>query len=79
MRDAERSPKAVADKLSFLGLVRSSAQKRSVCGVGYGKRCKCCLRIKEECKCRFVKHKRRKLPRVYLCMEHSEFIWLEKK
>jgi len=77
MRDTPRSPKAVADKLSFLGLTRTSVQKRAVCGVGYGKRCRCCLCIEEECQCRFVKHKRRKLPRVYLCHEHSEFVWLD--
>lgn len=77
MRNAERSPKAVADKLSFLGLVRTSAQKRAVCGVGYGKRCRCCLKTKEECVCRFKKIKPRKMPRVYLCMEHSEFVWID--
>jgi len=79
MRDAPRSPKAVADKLSFLQLTRNSVQKRSVCGVGYGKRCPCCLKTKEECICRFKKHKPRKLPRVCLCLEHSEFVWLEKE
>ena len=77
MRDTPRSPKAVADKLSFLGLVRTSAQKRSVCGVGYGKRCRCCLRIKEECVCRFKKIKPRKFKKVCLCLEHSEFVWME--
>lgn len=80
MRMSPRSPRAVANKLSLLDLTRTLAQKVSVCGVGYPKRCKCCAKQETEfCDCRFRKPKPRLLSRVYLCLEHSEYVWLEKK
>ena len=79
MRMAIRTPRAVANKLCLLDLTRTLAQKVSVCGVGYPKRCKCCaVEIETTCHCRFKKPKSRLLPRVYLCLEHSEYVWLEK-
>ncbi len=79
LRYAKRTPRAVANKLCLLDLTRTLAQKVSVCGVGYPKRCKCCMKVQMECKCRFKKPKPRLFPRVFLCLEHSEYVWLEKK
>lgn len=82
MRMAERSPRSIASKLSLLDLKRTVEQKRAVCGVGYSKRCKCCIRQKLECECRFDRPSHpnlRKFTKVFLCLEHSEFVWLEDK
>lgn len=74
IRKVERTAKAIADKLSLLGFVRNSIEKREICGVGHGKRCPCCLETKETCMCHFVKVDR-KLKHTFRCHIHDQIVW----
>ncbi len=74
---AERTPSAIASKLHFLSLSRNTIQKKEICGLGYGKKCVCCLEHKSNCMCKFDRP-HRKFKRVFRCIVHGEFVWRER-